>query len=59
VRDNGRGFDPSVRRKKSFGLVGIRERVLVLGGEVGIVSAAGNGTVVKVSFPIDNVTVEQ
>lgn len=58
VHDNGRGFDPAVRRKKSFGLVGIRERALVLGGAVDIVSAAGSGTIVKVSFPIDNAVLE-
>ena len=59
VRDNGKGFEPGMRKKKSFGLVGIRERGLVLGGEANIVSEPGRGTVVKVCFPIDNVLVEQ
>lgn len=59
VRDNGKGFDPGIRKKKSFGLVGIRERVLVLGGEVDILSTPGRGTVVKVCFPMNNVLVEQ
>ncbi len=59
VRDNGKGFEPGIRKKKSFGLVGIRERGFVLGGEANIVSEPGRGTVVKVCFPIDNVLVEQ
>jgi signal transduction histidine kinase len=52
VRDNGRGFDPAKRKLKSFGLIGLRERALVLGGEARVTSAPGQGTVVKVSFPI-------
>jgi len=52
VRDNGRGFDASVQKKKSFGLIGIRERTLMLGGEVAIFSVPGVGTTIKVSIPI-------
>jgi signal transduction histidine kinase len=55
VRDNGRGFDPAIRKKKSFGLVGIRERALMLGGDLNIRSAAGRGAAVRVCFPIDSV----
>jgi PAS domain S-box-containing protein len=58
VRDNGKGFDPAVRKKKSFGLVGIRERALMLGGEVDITSAPGHGTAIRVCFPLDNVLSE-
>lgn len=59
VRDNGKGFEPGIRKKKSFGLLGIRERALVLGGEADIASAPGRGTVVKVGFPINNLLAEQ
>lgn len=51
VRDNGQGFDPSVRKEESFGLVGIRERALMLGGEVDIFSAPGQ-TSIRVQFPV-------
>lgn len=54
VRDNGRGFDPDgIRQKKSFGLVGIRERALALGGEVVIASAPDQGTTLSVSIPTE------
>lgn len=53
VRDNGCGFDPRLRKQKSFGLISLRERALVLGGEARIVSTPGHGTTVKVSFPIN------
>ncbi|AMO93417.1 histidine kinase-, DNA gyrase B-, and HSP90-like ATPase family protein [Collimonas fungivorans] len=52
VRDNGRGFDTSLRKKKSFGLIGIRERTLMLGGEIAIFSVSGVGTTIKVSIPL-------
>jgi PAS domain S-box-containing protein len=52
VSDNGRGFDPEIPKKKSFGLIGMRERALMLGGEVDIDSAPGRGTTVKVRIPI-------
>jgi len=54
VRDNGRGFDPSLRKEKSFGLVSIRERALMLGGEVEISSAPGRSTVIRVHIPLHN-----
>ena len=52
VRDNGKGFDPGIRKQKSFGLVGIRERVLVLNGKIDIISAPGQGTVVSLCCPL-------
>jgi PAS domain S-box-containing protein len=55
VRDNGVGFDPVLRKEKSFGLVSIRERALMLGGEVEISSAPGRSTVIRVHIPIHNV----
>ncbi len=52
VRDNGKGFDPALREKnQSYGLLGIRERALALGGQVEIVSAPGQGTMVTVIVP--------
>jgi PAS domain S-box-containing protein len=53
VRDNGRGFDPAeVAKKKSYGLLGMRERAIILGGRVKIISAQGQGTMVDVTIPI-------
>jgi len=51
VRDDGCGFDPSVRRKDAFGLLGMHERGLMLGGELVITSAPGRGTRVAVTVP--------
>jgi len=53
VRDNGRGFDSgAVKGKKSYGVMGIRERAYTLGGAARIERHPGGGTVVEVVIPI-------
>ncbi len=55
VRDNGRGFEPgSPRKPAAFGLVGLRERANLLGGEISIDGAPGRGTVIEVHIPLQN-----
>jgi PAS domain S-box-containing protein len=52
IEDDGVGFSPQAPRKQnSFGLLGLRERVSLLGGEVTIESAPGEGTIVEVHLP--------
>jgi PAS domain S-box-containing protein len=51
VRDDGQGFNAQVIRKTSFGLAGMEERVLMLGGQIEVLSAPGAGTSIKVSLP--------
>jgi PAS domain S-box-containing protein len=54
VRDNGRGFMVSVRgSRKTFGLLGMHERALALGGTLDITSTPGLGTVVTVVIPLN------
>jgi len=52
VRDNGIGIaEPRITGSKSLGLIGIRERVRLLGGGVVIWGKPGKGTSVKVTLP--------
>jgi len=51
IRDNGVGFDPS-DKVRTYGLLGIKERALMIGGEAGIESAPGRGTQVSLRIPI-------
>jgi PAS domain S-box-containing protein len=51
VKDNGIGFDTNARNEQSLGLLGIRERALMVGGKARISSTAGKGTRVTVSIP--------
>lgn len=54
VQDNGQGFDVSNGpHKKTFGLLGMRERALALGGKMAITSTPGQGTVIDVTIPVD------
>jgi PAS domain S-box-containing protein len=53
VADNGVGFDPkTVRERFGFGLYGMRERALALGGRVRFESAPGAGTKVRIEIPL-------
>lgn len=53
VHDNGKGFNPAdITNRKSFGLLGMSERAIALGGTVEITSAPQQGTVVSVHMPI-------
>jgi PAS domain S-box-containing protein len=59
VRDNGRGFSPEQPRKPgSYGLMGLRERAYLLGGEVSIASEPGRGTTIQVRIPVPSRTVQ-
>lgn len=54
VSDNGRGFDPEeAKRGGSFGLRGIAERVVILGGTMSIESAPGSGAALSVCIPTE------
>jgi PAS domain S-box-containing protein len=53
VRDDGRGFSMTDRRKpKTFGLMGLRERAALLGGETRIQSEPGRGTSIEATIPL-------
>ncbi len=50
VRDDGNGFDLTAATS-GFGLLGMRERVELLHGELTVASAPGNGTQITVLLP--------
>ena len=55
IQDNGIGIDPKkLNQSKSLGLIGMRERAVVLGGEVSISGGPGKGVSVIVKIPISN-----
>jgi signal transduction histidine kinase len=60
IQDDGKGFDlPSVQFRehgpRGLGLLGIQERVSQYGGQLEIISKPGNGTRLRVIFPISEV----
>lgn len=53
VVDNGRGISESEKaNNRSLGLLGMKERALLVGGEVNIDGASGQGTTVLVRIPL-------
>ena len=54
VRDDGRGITKSQKsNSQSLGLLGMKERALLVGGEVHITGKEGQGTTVLVRVPVD------
>ncbi|WP_431804159.1 sensor histidine kinase [Halobacillus andaensis] len=53
IKDDGKGFDPEVKKDKSFGLMGMRERVDMVNGELHIQSSPGQGTIVTIELPLN------
>ncbi len=55
LQDDGRGFDVEHMRlspaNKRLGLIGMRERVEMVGGRFSTTSGAGAGTEIKVQIP--------
>ncbi len=52
IKDNGRGITASaLSDRSSLGLLGMRERAALFGGEVNLVGVAGQGTTVAVTIP--------
>jgi signal transduction histidine kinase len=53
VQDDGRGIsEADIAQSKSFGLLGMRERVHLLSGNIEIHGVPGKGTTVSVRIPL-------
>lgn len=52
IKDSGRGFNQNEVKDKSFGLIGMRERIELLKGDMTITSTIGNGTTIYFRIPL-------
>ncbi len=52
VEDDGQGFDPAEETEDGFGLVGMRERLALLGGRLEVESARDAGTTIAAEVPV-------
>ena len=52
VEDDGRGFEMAETSGTGFGLIGMRERVDLLGGTLRVTSTPGGGTRIDVAVPV-------
>ena len=56
IEDDGKGFEvQTISNKKTLGLLGMKERTLMMGGEFRIESGPGEGTTVFVTVPITTI----
>lgn len=54
VEDNGSGFEFSAQQsRQTLGLMGMRERAALVGGELTIESNSGTGTTIRVRIPLN------
>ncbi|HLX66948.1 MAG TPA: GAF domain-containing protein [Puia sp.] len=55
IMDNGKGFDPATaKKKKTLGLLGMKERTLMMKGAYEIDSQPGKGTSLRFSVPLQS-----
>jgi signal transduction histidine kinase len=52
VEDDGMGFDPHASASDGLGLLGMRERLALVGGTLRIEAAAGAGTTIAAEVPV-------
>ena len=52
VKDNGRGFQPHDIPAGHYGLIGINERVHLVGGKLDLSSSPKAGTRIEVAIPL-------
>ncbi len=55
IKDDGKGFDTSSKKEGSFGLIGMKERVHMLKGQITIQSKVNVGTVVLIDIPFSSI----
>lgn len=54
IRDDGVGFNKNeISDKKTLGLLGMKERAIMMNGSYKVISAAGKGTTVVVTVPVN------
>lgn len=51
IRDDGKGFDTTQKKPESFGMIGMRERVELLEGQISFDSKINAGTIVLIQVP--------
>jgi signal transduction histidine kinase len=52
IEDDGHGFDVGEVGNGSLGLVGMRERIALIGGTLSVESASGEGTTISAYAPV-------
>ena len=54
LKDDGKGFDPDNIPAGHYGILGIRERIRLVGGQMEINSSSQSGTTLKLTIPLND-----
>ena len=52
IADDGKGFDTGTTERKTLGLLGMKERAIMIGGKLEIKSQPGKGTHILITIPM-------
>jgi signal transduction histidine kinase len=52
IEDDGRGFTPGDTREEGLGILGMQERIALVGGQLTVESSPGGGTTLAVEAPL-------
>lgn len=55
IKDDGAGFDDAAGKRRGIGLIGMKERVQILGGAFSLTTAPGAGTLLEIRIPVQPV----
>ncbi len=50
IEDNGKGFNPEINKKNSFGIINMKQRAKLIGANLDISPRSDNGTIVKLTI---------
>ncbi|MHC0037874.1 sensor histidine kinase [Pseudoneobacillus sp. C159] len=53
IKDDGKGFDLNEVKHQSFGIIGMKERVELIDGEIHFHTKVGQGTIVNIKIPVE------
>jgi signal transduction histidine kinase len=53
IEDDGQGFDPADTSDERLGLLGMRERIALVGGRLSVEPRPGEGTTIAVEVPAE------
>ena len=54
IQDDGVGFDGEVQKRAGIGLAGMKERTQILGGNFALTATRGQGTLVEIRLPVED-----
>jgi signal transduction histidine kinase len=52
IEDDGRGFVPGAAREDGLGILGMQERIALVGGQIAVESSPGGGTTLAIEVPL-------